>query len=131
MANKNKRRALDNVSGAMSILAEGMHFAGDITGVGNLIVSGHVESDCDFDGPVTLEQSGRWKGSIRASAVVVAGDVEGDIRSDGKIEIADTARVKGSVIGAAIAVAKGAVIEGEIQTTGPAGVMEFTEKRRR
>lgn len=131
MANKKSRRALDNVSGATSILAEGMHFAGDITGVGNLIVSGHVESDCDFEGPVTLAHSGRWKGSIRASTVVIAGEVEGDIRSDGRIEISSTALVRGSVIGAAIAVANGAVIEGEIQTTGPAGVMEYTEKRGR
>ena len=122
---------MDNVAGATSILAEGMHFAGDITGVGNLIVSGHVESDCDFEGPVTLAHSGRWKGSIRASAVIVAGEVEGDIRCDGKIEIADTALVRGSVIGAAIAVAKGAVIEGDMQTTGPADVMEYSEKRKR
>ncbi len=129
MSDKKKRRALDNISGVTSILGEGMHFVGNISGAGNLIVSGHVESDCEFDGPVTLARSGRWKGSLRATAVVVAGEVEGDIRSDGRIEVADTAFIRGSVIGSAIAVAEGAIIDGDVQTTGTGDIKKFNEKR--
>lgn len=131
MADNARRRTLDKARGSKTttIIGEGMRFSGTFGGDGALIVSGEVECDCDLNGPVTVAKGGRWKGSIRADHVVIAGEVIGDARTDGKIEVAGTAHVQGSLIGGMIAVAEGAVIDGEMQTTGADSVMRFDEKR--
>lgn len=129
MAEKRSRRAADKIKGATTIIGEGMKFNGSFSGQGNLIISGQMICDCDLQGAVTLDKTGRWEGSLRAGTVVIAGEVVGDVRSVGNIEIARTAYIKGSVIGGSIAVAQGAVIEGDMQTARDADVTEFTEKR--
>ncbi len=129
MSDKHSRRAADKIKGTTTIIGEGMKFNGNFSGRGNLIVSGKMVCDCDLEGSVTLDKSGRWEGTLRAGTVVIAGEVVGDVRSDGNIEVAKTAYVKGSVMGASIAVAQGAVIEGEMQTAKDNGVKKFTEKR--
>lgn len=129
MSDKRARRAADKVKGATTIIGEGMKFSGSFSGRGNLIASGQMTCDCDLEGSVTLDRTGRWEGTLRAGSVVIAGEVVGDVRSDGSIEVAKTAYVKGSVMGGSIAVAQGAVIEGEMHTTRDDGIKEFTEKR--
>ena len=128
MSDKISRRTADKIKGATTIIGEGMKFSGTFSGRGNLIVSGQMVCDCDLDGSVTLDKTGRWEGTLRAGNVIIAGKVVGDVRSDGNIEVAKSAHVKGSVIGASIAVAQGAVIEGEMQTRDDS-VKQFTEKR--
>ncbi|MEM9058635.1 MAG: polymer-forming cytoskeletal protein [Pseudomonadota bacterium] len=129
MSDRRKRRAADKIRGATTIIGEGMKFSGSFSGQGNLIVSGKMICDCDLEGSVTLDKTGRWEGSLRAGTVIIAGEVVGDVRSEGNIEISKSAYIKGSVIGGSIAVAQGAVIEGEMQTARDGGVTEFTEKR--
>ncbi len=129
MADRRSRRAADKFKGATTIIGEGMKFSGSFSGQGNLIVGGQMVCDCDLQGAVTLDKTGRWEGSLRAGTVIIAGEVVGDVRSEGSIEVAKTAYIKGSVIGGSIAVAQGAVIEGEMHTARDAGVTEFTEKR--
>ena len=90
---------------------------------------GTVEGDCDIDGPLTLAESGRWVGTMKATDIVVAGVVEGDVVSKQRVEILGSARVSGSLAGHSIAVAEGAVIEGEIKVTSGAPPVTFQEKR--
>ncbi len=60
---------------------------------------------------------------------MISGHVEGDILAAGKVEISDSARITGTVSGEAIAVAEGAVVEGQMKTTGRAEPTGFVEKR--
>ena len=90
---------------------------------------GTIEGDCDIDGPLTLADGSRWRGTIRATDIVVAGIVEGDVLARQRVEIAGTARVTGSLQGNSIAVAEGAVIEGEIKVTSGSTPTQFQEKR--
>ena len=90
---------------------------------------GTVEGDCDIDGPLTLAEGGRWKGTLKATDIVVAGVVEGDVVAAQRVEILGTARVTGSLAGNSIAVAEGAIIEGEIKVTSGAPPTTFQEKR--
>lgn len=129
MNDKKSRRFRDRVSGAPTLINEGCKITGVITGSGDYQVSGEVDGDCDIDGTVSLTRDGLWQGTIKASHVVICGHVEGDIVAAGKVEISDSAKITGTVTGEAIAVAEGAVVEGQMRTTGQQDPVGFVEKR--
>ena len=124
-----KRRILDNADNAATYIAPTTKIQGSMSGKGTYVFCGEIEGDCDIEGPMTLAEGSRWKGTLRASDVVVAGHVDGDVIAERKIEVAATAHIAGSLSGSSIAVAEGAVIEGDIKVTSGGGAHEFKEKR--
>lgn len=129
MNESKSRRFRDRATGAPTLINEGCKISGVITGKGDYQVSGEIDGDCDIDGTVTLMRTGYWNGTINAQHVVISGHVEGDIVAAGKVEISDSARISGTVTGEAIAVAEGAVVEGQMKTTGRTEPVGFVEKR--
>jgi cytoskeletal protein CcmA (bactofilin family) len=126
---KLKRRIQDSSVGPTTFVAPSTTIVGTIAGSGPYVFCGSVEGDCDIDGPVTLAEGGRWRGTLKASDIVVAGIVEGDVLARQRVEIAATARVSGSLTGHSIAIAEGAVIEGEINVVSGHPPVTFEEKR--
>jgi cytoskeletal protein CcmA (bactofilin family) len=124
-----KRRILDNADNAATYIAPTTKIKGSMSGKGTYVFCGEIEGDCDIDGPLTLAEGSRWKGTLRASDVVVAGHVDGDVIAGHKIEVAATAHIAGSLAGSSIAVAEGAVIEGDIKVTSGGSAQTFKEKR--
>jgi len=124
-----KRRIQDVPTGPTTFIGPSTKIVGTVTGQGPYVFCGTVEGDCDINGPLTLAEGGRWKGTLKANDVIVAGIVEGDVVARQRVEIAGTARVSGSLSGNSIAVAEGAVIEGEIKVTSGAQPTTFQEKR--
>lgn len=129
MNDKKTRRFRDRASGAPTLINEGCKITGVISGAGDYQVSGQIDGDCDIDGTVSLTRGGLWRGTIKANHVVISGHVEGDIVAAGKVEVSDSARITGTVTGEAIAVAEGAVVEGQMKTTGQHDPVGFVEKR--
>ncbi len=129
MSDSNKRRIHDRVSGPATLISEGCKVTGMIAGDGDFLVCGEVEGECELGGALTVAPNGFWKGTINATDVIVAGTVEGDIVAGGRVEISDTARITGTVSGEAIAVAEGAVVQGQMKTTGNDDPVGFVEKR--
>lgn len=124
-----KRRIQDVGNGASTFVAPTSKIVGTISGKGGHVFCGHVQGDCDIEGPVTLAAGGHWVGTLRGTDVIVAGTVEGDVVASQRVEIAGTAKVTGSLSGNSIAVAEGAIIEGEIKVTSGAKPTKFEEKR--
>jgi cytoskeletal protein CcmA (bactofilin family) len=124
-----KRRIQDSSSGPTTYIAPSTRIVGSISGQGAYVFCGTIEGDCDIDGPLTLADGGKWKGTIKATDIVVAGMVEGDVIARQRVEIAGTARVSGSLSGNSIAVAEGAVIEGEIKVMSGTVPTTFQERR--
>jgi cytoskeletal protein CcmA (bactofilin family) len=124
-----KRRIRDSADGPTTYIAPSTKIVGTITGDGPYVFCGAMEGDCDINGPMTLAEGGRWKGTLRATDVVVAGEVDGDVIARERVEISGTARVTGSLAGHSIAVAEGAVIEGEIKVMSGGFATTFEEKR--
>ena len=124
-----RRRIQDSANGPATYIAKGSKISGKLTGKGNYVFCGEVEGDCDIEGPVTLADSGHWKGTLKATDVIVAGTVEGDVVASQRVEILGSARIAGSLSGNSIAVAEGAVIEGEIKVTSGQAPARFSEKR--
>lgn len=129
MNDTKKRRFRDRSTGPVTLINEGCKITGVLSGLGDFMISGEVEGDCDLAGAVSITSKGVWRGLLKASSVVVAGTVEGDIESSGSVEIANSARITGTVTGEAIAVAEGAVVEGTMKTTGRGRPVGFVERR--
>jgi len=130
MSDSDKRRLRDAAAGPGTLISQGCKVEGMLRGVGNFMINGEVDGECEIEGSVTLARGGLWKGVIRADSVIVAGKIDGDIIASGQVEISDTAKITGTVTGEAIAVAEGAVVEGVMKTTGQSTPQEFVEKRR-
>jgi len=130
MSESKMRRMRDRSSGPATLISEGCKITGAISGAGDFMVNGEIDGDCDLQGSITLAPNGLWKGSIRATNVIIAGTVEGDIEANGNVEISSSARINGTVTGESIAVAEGAVVQGQMKTTGRGDPTRFTEKRR-
>jgi cytoskeletal protein CcmA (bactofilin family) len=126
---KLKRRIHDSTSGPTTFVAPSTKIVGTITGQGPYIFSGTIEGDCDIDGPVTLADGGRWKGTLKATDIIIGGTMDGDVVARQRIEIVATARVTGSLRAKSIAVSEGAIIDGEIKVTSGDGPIRFQEKR--
>jgi cytoskeletal protein CcmA (bactofilin family) len=124
-----RRRFQDSGTNATTYLAAPTKFVGSMTGQGAYVLCGTVEGDCDINGPLTLAEGGRFKGTMKAVDIIVAGTVEGDVIAKQRVEIAGTARINGSLSGNSIAVAEGAIIEGAITDTSGEAPIQFQEKR--
>lgn len=124
-----KRRLRDRPSSKTTLIAEGCLVSGVISGDGHFLINGEIEGNCDISGTMTLAESGRWTGTIKAADVVIAGTVEGDIIADQRVEIGNSARITGTVTAGEIAVAEGAVVDGSMKTTSEREPLSFTEKR--
>jgi cytoskeletal protein CcmA (bactofilin family) len=124
-----RRRIRDSSAGPTTFIAEGSQISGKLAGSGAYVFCGEMEGDCDIKGPVTLAESGRWRGTLKATDVIIAGKVDGDVIATNRVEISGSARIAGSLSGQSIAVAEGAVIEGEIRVTNGDNPRTFSEKR--
>lgn len=124
-----KRRILDSADSAATYIAPTTKITGKLIGKGTYVFCGELDGECDIDGPITLAEGSKWKGTLRAGDVIVAGRIDGDVIAKHRIEVAETAHIAGSLAGRSIAVAEGAVIEGDIKVTNGGTPQEFKEKR--
>jgi cytoskeletal protein CcmA (bactofilin family) len=124
-----KRRFLERTSGSPTVVGPGTVFIGDIHGRGTFVVYGEIRGDGDIHGSLNLAASATWLGDIHAQQAVVAGHVTGSLIVEGKLEIGYTAVIHGKVSAHIIAIARGAIVDGDIETTSGAPLQEFEEKR--
>lgn len=94
---------------------------GDVTGKGNLVISGRVEGTVDLpDNDANIEKTGRMEGGIQARNVNIRGRVDGDIESRRKVTIFATGTVVGTIISPRIEIEDGAKFKGRIDMGGSA-----------
>jgi cytoskeletal protein CcmA (bactofilin family) len=124
-----KRRFLDASSATPTFIGAESVFIGNIRGTGQFVVSGEVHGDGELEGGLNLSASGTWNGFIQAQQAIVAGKITGGLIVKDKLEIGYTAVIRGKVSARTVAIAKGAIVEGEIEVTSDAPVLQFEEKR--
>jgi cytoskeletal protein CcmA (bactofilin family) len=124
-----KRRFLDTNSTSPTFIGAKSVFIGNIRGTGQFVVSGEVHGDGELEGALNLSASGSWHGHIQAQQAIVAGRIMGGLSVKDKLEIGYTAVIRGKVSARTVAIAKGAIVDGEIEVTSDAPVVEFEEKR--
>jgi len=124
-----RRRLLDRLGAAPSLLAAGTRVVGDIETAGALLVSGEVHGDGRVGGQLSIGAGAHWHGEVHAQGAVIAGRLTGSILVADKIEIGACAVITGRVTARKVAVARGARIEGEVAVTSAEPILEFEEKR--
>jgi cytoskeletal protein CcmA (bactofilin family) len=125
------RRLSDRGSGPPTIIGTGVSFRGDVIAPGSVLLSGTVRGDGDIGGSLQIARDAHWEGQVRASAAVIAGQLTGSIECSGPLEVGAGAIIKGTVTARSLAIANGAVIEGEIQVTSGAKIVQFEERRKK
>jgi cytoskeletal protein CcmA (bactofilin family) len=124
-----KRRFFEGGSTTATYISADSVFVGNIRGSGHFVVSGEVHGDGDLQGGLNLSATGSWHGFIHAHQAIVAGQITGGLSVKDKLEIGYTAVIRGKVTARTIAIAKGAIVDGEIEVTSGAPVLQFEEKR--
>ena len=88
---------------------------GDITGKGDLAISGRVEGTVDLpDNDANIEAKGFMDGGILARNVNIRGNVQGDIEARSKVTIFATGVVIGTIVAPRIQIEDGAKFKGRI-----------------
>ena len=88
---------------------------GDITGKGDLAISGRVEGTVDLpDNDANLEATGFMDGGIIAKNVNIRGKVQGDIEAKRKVTIFATGTAVGTITAPRIQIEDGAKFKGRI-----------------
>jgi cytoskeletal protein CcmA (bactofilin family) len=120
---------LPRISPAPTVIGADSIFVGNIRGRGQFVICGEVRGDGELDGALILSATASWYGDIQVDQAIVAGKIVGALIVRDKLEIGRTAVIHGRVNARTIAIARGAIVEGEIEVTSGAPVMEFEEKR--
>lgn len=98
-----------------SILGEGTHWKGELTGKGGVRIEGLFEGKIDLEGLVIVGRIGRVESDlIKADTVIVGGSVRSDIMAN-RVEIRSTGRVWGNVTAVRFSTEEGAYLRGKIQ----------------
>ncbi len=129
MSDTPSRRLTDRHGGPPTVIGTGVSFRGDIIAPGAVMLSGNIRGDGDIGGTLSISRGAHWEGQVRARSAVIAGALTGSIEVTGQLEVGAAAVIKGQVTARTLAIARGAVIEGEMQVTSGAPVVQFEEKR--
>ena len=98
-----------------TVLGEGTHYKGKLTGEGGVRIEGVFDGEIKLEGLLVVGTTGRVTcDDLRARSVIVAGTVRGDITAH-KIEIRASGRVWGNVTSVTFATEEGAFLRGQIQ----------------
>jgi cytoskeletal protein CcmA (bactofilin family) len=124
-----KRRFFERITATPTFIGPDSVVVGNIRGTGPYVVCGEVHGDGELDGGLNLSVTGCWHGKIEAQQAIVAGKIIGALLVKGKLEIGYTAVIRGKVSARTIAIAKGAIVDGDIEVTSGAPMLEFEEKR--
>jgi cytoskeletal protein CcmA (bactofilin family) len=124
-----KRRFFEIITATPTFIGADSVVVGNIRGDGPFVVSGEVHGDGDLGGGLNLSVTGSWHGNIQAEQAIVAGKIFGGLTVKDKLEIGYTAVIRGKVSARTIAIAKGAIVDGEIEVTSGAPMLQFEEKR--
>jgi cytoskeletal protein CcmA (bactofilin family) len=126
-----KRRFLDRAASTPTVIGEGTVFVGNMRGFGPFVISGAVQGDGELLGDLSLAVGATWLGNIRAQRAIVAGQIVGSLEVEDKLEIGHTAVIRGRISARTVAIARGAIVDGDIDVTSGAPVVQFEEKRDR
>ncbi len=129
MADPQRRRLLDRLGAAPTMLAEGSQIVGDVIVTGGLVVNGTVRGDGQIGGALQIAREASWEGRIMAQSGVIAGTLIGEVVIADKLEVGAKAVIRGRVTARVLAIARGAQIDGEMNVTSGEPIVTFEERR--
>jgi cytoskeletal protein CcmA (bactofilin family) len=129
MADPQRRRLLDRLGTAPTVLSEGSKVIGDLIVPGGLVVSGTVQGDGQVGAALQIARGACWEGRVMAQCAVIAGTLIGELVVAEKLEIGAKGVIRGRVTAGSVAIAHGGVLDGELNVTSGEPVIKFEERR--
>jgi cytoskeletal protein CcmA (bactofilin family) len=106
----------------MANIGKSIAIKGDLTGNEDMVIEGKVDGKVELpNNQLTIGANGVVRAEIQAKSVVVVGRVSGNVQGTERVEIQATGVVEGDVTAPKLVVAEGAVLNGSIHMTQPAG----------
>ena len=98
-----------------SVLGQGIHWIGNLYGMGGVRIEGTMQGDIVIKGLVVIGETGKVIcPELKAETVVVAGTMQGNITCQ-KLEIRSTGRVWGDVVAVSFSSEDGAFLRGQMR----------------
>ncbi len=102
-----------------TVIQEGIHLEGSVSGGGNLRVGGHIKGHIHIpQSTCYIERTGKVDADILAETVIVDGEVDGPINAKKGVAIREEGKVFGNIITPRLLVKDGARIIGNVKVTG-------------
>jgi cytoskeletal protein CcmA (bactofilin family) len=99
----------------MTNIGRTLLITGELTSDEDVAISGQVQGPISIrSAALTVTESGRLDGDLRASRVVIRGTVDGSITASERIELQPSAVVNGSLSANRVVIADGATFNGSI-----------------
>ena len=108
---------LDNTADKLSIIADGVIINGNLSGSGDLKVSGCIEGEVHLpNGDLLIEGKGYVQGKIEVKELkILSGEARGTIEASHKVIVKNTGRIEGDVKTSVIDISSGAILDGKFE----------------
>lgn len=101
-----------------SLIAADLTIEGKIEGTGHVRIAGKFKGEVNVQGDLTIEQSARLSGGVKADKVVIAGELEGNIETARQVDLLASGALIGDVKASTLTVASGARFRGQADVGG-------------
>lgn len=129
MGDSPRRRFMDRLRSATSVLGPDCTFIGDVETAADFVLCGRLRGNGQIGGALSLAADAVWEGSIEAHDALISGRIDGALSVAGRLEIGATARIRGRISAGSIAIAHGAIVEGEILVLSGEPIHLFEDRR--
>ncbi len=96
-------------------LGKNLLIKGTISGDDNLRIEGNLEGDIQLRSTLSIGQTAKIKGQIKADVINASGFIDGKLEGKSKIHLDQTSRIDGLITTPKLSVQEGAVFNGEIK----------------
>lgn len=96
----------------VSILSSGVKVEGKIFSEGNMRIDGIVIGDISANGNLTLGESSKVNGEVKAKNITISGNVDGTVNAHEKLILENSAVLNGDIIAKILVIEEGAKFDG-------------------
>lgn len=105
---------------SLSIVAQDLTVAGDLTAEGVVRIEGRVNGNVTAGSQILLSEGAVVEGDLRTGEAVLGGEVRGTVTAEERIEVQATALVHGDLVTPRLLIQEGGRVNGAIRMDGAA-----------
>jgi cytoskeletal protein CcmA (bactofilin family) len=99
--------------GDVSILSTGVRIEGKFYSEGNVRIDGKIMGDVIVNGNLTLGESSKINGTVKARNITISGALHGNINATEKVILESKSVLKGDLVAKILVVEEGAKFDGQ------------------
>ncbi len=117
----NRENKLEKFKDAETVIGASIKVKGNFHGQGNIIIEGSLEGSLKTDASIFIGEKAKVVASVEARDLIVNGEIKGNVSVKNYLSLGSTAKINGDIQYGELSIEKGAIINGQLLSTGPAG----------